>query len=676
MNPVSYLKKVGPRRATQLEKLGITSAHDLLWHIPRDYRQYATDLRAAHEGEHLLVSGTIINLEMPLKPPLRATLRTAQGDVGLVWFGAQRKYIQNTFAVDTTLCVEGEVRFFQGRPTIAHPHETSPSGGGIVPLYPLTEGITQRLLQEIFQANWPRLRSEIDEILPPALVAKYHLPSLAESFERIHFPKADDLEKLRNGTSRYHKRLIFQEFFLHLLGRHLAGAAQLHRPGIALARTTTAEAITFAHSTLGFTLTEGQHAAIDDILDDLAAPRPMNRLLQGDVGSGKTAVAILAAWAALRSGVQVAVMAPTEILAQQLWRHLSEALEPEYCVALLCGSLRKKTKETLQNSIAEGIVHVVVGTHALVQEGVAFQRLGLAIIDEQHRFGVEQRTTLMHHTPGINQLSMSATPIPRTLALTLYADMQLSTITTLPAGRQPIKTILIEGSSDKRMIELVRQQLASGAQGYVVTPLIDESEKIDLQNAVATHTHLSQMLPEFSVELLHGKMSAELKENIMQRFMRHETALLVSTTVIEVGVNNPNATVMVIYHPERFGLSQLHQLRGRVGRGAQASMCLLYAPQKLAEPARERIAVLLQSQDGFEIAQRDLELRGPGEMLGVRQSGVPAFRVAHLGRDRKALEFAHQEVRELMARDSGLTLTEHRGLHTYFTTGKLVERIH
>lgn len=673
---VSYLKKVGPRRAALLSKLGVETISDLLWHLPRDYQQYVRRLAQASEGDQVLLHGTIVSCTVPFKPPYKAVLLTDEGEVDLTWFSGARTYIQATFAPGESLTIEGQLRFFRQRPGITHPKvATATADSDIMPLYPLTENLSQKMLQDIFTENRAAILDATEEVLPPELVQRYHLPGLRESLAALHYPSSQELAALKTGLSRYHKRLIFEEIFLHELGRALVSYAQRQRFGIAIdiSVDTMADELT---RRLGFTLTEGQQAVVQEIQQDLAASQPMNRLLQGDVGSGKTAVALYAMVGVTTKGYQALLLAPTEVLAQQHYTLFARILDGLCQVELLCGSLSKKQKDQRRAAIHEGAADIIIGTHALLQEGISFHRLGLSVIDEQHRFGVEQRAVFARNNPGVNQLYMSATPIPRTLALTMYADMALSSLKTLPVGRQPVQTLFLGSARQKQLHQEIEQVLQQGLQVYIVAPLIEESEKVDLENASRIYEQYRVQLAPYGVDLLHGRMGAEAKQQVMERFGRGETQVLVSTTVIEVGVDYPRASLMVIYHPERFGLSQLHQLRGRVGRGSHPGRCIFFAPGQIGRESRERLQVLVDSTDGFYIAQKDLEIRGPGQLFGMRQWGVPSFLVADPIRDVKAWEFARDEVRAILARDPALNAREHARLREYYIQRNVLNIIH
>jgi ATP-dependent DNA helicase RecG len=540
-------------------------------------------------------------------------------------------------------------------------NETDPTLSAIhvgrkVPVYRKLLDFRPKRLREIFHQVLAQLNDgSIAETLPRDLIVRQRLISRASAIRTVHFPAEDTpLTEYEQSRSPAHLRLIFEEFFWLALGLALKRGERLKEEKGAAIKVSkeVREAIA---AVLPFRLTGAQRRAVVDIFNDMQSDAPMNRLLQGDVGSGKTAVALVAMMAAMENGYQTALMVPTEILAEQHARNIKRLLaKTPYRVELLTGSQRVAEKRRLYEALANGDVAACVGTHALIQQAVAFRNLGLIVIDEQHRFGVMQRAELRARGFNPDVLVMTATPIPRSLAMTVYGDLDVSVIDQLPPGRTPIKTSL--GGEDKRdeLYEWVRKKMKAGRQVFVVYPLVDESEKLDLKDATRMYEQLrDQIFPEFSVGLLHGKMKAPDKEAIMRRFVAGQIQLLVSTTVIEVGVDVPNATVMIIEHAERFGLSQLHQLRGRVGRGGRQSYCVLLTGDKQTSVAEERLGIMKETNDGFRIAEKDLELRGPGELMGTRQAGLPEFRVGNLVRDIKILEQAKREAEFYLNKRAG-----------------------
>jgi ATP-dependent DNA helicase RecG len=522
--------------------------------------------------------------------------------------------------------------------------------GRIVPVYERIGSLATGHLRRLVLDALERLPEEVDDPLPEALRIRHGLPGRREALWGAHFPASEtSLDALNRFRTPAQLRLIFEELFLFQLGLALRRRARnAERKPRALQVDDRIRRSALA--VLPFRLTPGQKTALRTIVEDLCRPQPMNRLLQGDVGCGKTIVALLAALVAMENGLQVALMAPTELLAEQHYLSIAPLLSTSrFRVVLLTGGSGAKVRRETGSALERGDADLVIGTHALVQQNLRFRELGLVIIDEQHRFGVLQRATLRDKGALPDVLVMTATPIPRTLALTSYGDLDVSVIRDLPPGRQPIKTT-VEGEARRQSVyDFVRGELAAGRQGYVVYPLIEDSEKLDLKAATAMAGTLASVFADYTVGLLHGRMKSDEREGVMRRFAAGDVHLLVATTVIEVGVDVPNATVMVVEHAERFGLAQLHQLRGRVGRGADQSHCRLLYEGRLTSTARARLAALARTTDGFEIAEHDLQLRGPGEMLGTRQSGLPTLRVAHLIRDHDVMETARQEAETILS---------------------------
>ena len=518
--------------------------------------------------------------------------------------------------------------------------------GRRVPVYRKLGEFRTKRLREIMHAVLSQLGdSAFIETLPSDLLARQHLINRADALRRIHFPVDDaSLADYERARSPAHMRLIFEEFFWVAFAISLRKSERQKEPKGALIEVNEGVRRHMAEI-LPFELTAAQERAVNRILDDMQSDVPMNRLLQGDVGSGKTIVALLAMLAAMENNYQAALMAPTEILAEQHARNIKRLLaRAPYRVELLIGSLRAAEKRRLQADIAAGEVNACIGTHALIQEAVQFQKLGLVVIDEQHRFGVLQRAALRERGFSPDVLVMTATPIPRSLAMTVYGELDVSVIDELPPGRTPIKTVVVGEDQRGGVYKGVEREVRAGRQAYVVYPLVEESEKMDLKDATRMYEHLrDRIFPHFQIGLLHGKMKAGEKEEVMRRFVAGEIQILVATTVVEVGVDVPNASVMVIEHAERFGLSQLHQLRGRVGRGAQQSFCVLMTSDRQTTVAQERLGIMAETNDGFRIAEKDLEIRGPGEVMGTRQSGVPTFRIGNLVRDIQLLEEARRE---------------------------------
>lgn len=518
--------------------------------------------------------------------------------------------------------------------------------GRCVPIYrKLGEFRTPRLRTIIYSVLAGLDDGSIPETLPEGLCSRFRLINRADAWRRIHFPSEDDsMAEYDKARSPAHMRLIFEEFFWVALALALRRGERIKEPKGAAINITDSTRASIA-SILPFTLTAAQSRVLEEIFTDMQSNAPMNRLLQGDVGSGKTIVAVQAMLVAMANGYQTALMVPTEILAEQHARYVKRLLaKTQYRVELLIGSLRASEKRRLQTDIVAGDVHAVIGTHALIQDAVAFQKLGLIVIDEQHRFGVMQRAQLRERGFHPDVLVMTATPIPRSLAMTAYGDLDVSVIDEMPPGRTPIKTVVVGEDRRVGVYKGVEREVRAGHQVYVVYPLVDESEKMDLKDATRMFEHLrDRVFPHFTIGLVHGRMKSADKEDAMGRFVSGEIQILVATTVVEVGVDVPNASLMVIEHAERFGLSQLHQLRGRVGRGAEQSFCVLLTSEKQTSDARERLGIMEETSDGFLIAEKDLELRGPGEIMGTRQSGLPNFRIGNLVRDIQILEKARHE---------------------------------
>ena len=663
--PVQFLKGVGPRRADALARIGVNSARDLLFHVPRRYEDASTVLRIAQAepGMDVTVIGEVTSKGvLPTRSGLRifqAVLRDETGMIECSWPG--QPFLDRTIQKGDILLVTGPVRFFHGRQVqpreyvvLGRAGEGAGQSGKVLPLYPATEGLSQKVIRGILDDNLDRLLPLVpaEDAVPPALVRSLSLPTLMQAIQLVHRPAS--LQDAERGR----RRLSFDElFFLQLMYARAQQRAQARRPGIAFARTD--RLIAPLYRTLPFELTAAQTRAIAAIFTDMTSPQRMNRLLQGDVGAGKTVVALFAMALAIESGYQAALMAPTEILAEQHARGLATLTQPlGLTVVLLTGSLGAAERRTAVEQIASGAAHIVVGTHALIQESVRFHDLGLAVIDEQHRFGVRQRLALAAQGDAPDVLVMSATPIPRSLALTLYGDLELTILDELPPHRQPVRTALRAEQGRDKVYEFVREQVAAGRQAFIVYPLVAESEKVDLRAATAEYERLSiDVFPELTLGLVHGQLPGEAKDAVMQRFASGDVHILVATSVIEVGIDVANATVMVIEHAERFGLSQLHQLRGRVGRGASQSYCIL-----IAAAETERLAILTSSADGFEIARADLQLRGMGDFFGARQHGLPEFRFFHPLRDEDLLGEARGMARELAADDPELRRPGHARL--------------
>jgi ATP-dependent DNA helicase RecG len=662
--PVTYLKGVGPARAEALRRLGITTAGDLLYHVPHRYEDASTitPIKSLEPGMHGTVVGTVISKGvLPTRKGLRifqAVLRDETGMIEVSWPG--QPFLDRTIGKGDVLLVSGNVRFFHGRQLQPREYvnlgdDEGAATGRVLSVYPATEGLSFKVIRSIIDAHLGALLPLVTEYLPPSVVKAAGVPAIGDALRMMHRPAS--LAEAMQGRAR----LAFEElFFVHLLHQRAKALAREPRAGI---RFVNKRKLTTAlREALPFQLTGAQVRAVREIVADMCSDRRMQRLLQGDVGSGKTIVALFAALLAIENSRQAAIMVPTELLAEQHAVSMSRLLAPLGIEpVLLTGSLPAKRRKEIAARLASDESLLVVGTHALVQEATAFSKLGFAAIDEQHRFGVEQRKALAAKGEAPDVLLMSATPIPRSLALTMYGDLDLSMLDERPPGRRPITTALRKESARGRVLQFVDRQLELGRQAYVVYPVIEESEKTDLKAATTMFETLAAgPFANRRVALLHGRIPSEERDDIMRRFRDGTVDLLVATTVIEVGIDVPNATVMLVEHPERFGLSQLHQLRGRVGRGAEESYCILLGD--VSPEAADRLQVFVQTEDGFEIAREDLRLRGMGDLFGERQSGVPTFRIADPFRDEALSERAREAAAAILERDAALERPDHAGL--------------
>ena len=678
--PIEYLKGVGPIRAELFKKeLRIFSYEDLLMHFPFRYIDKSNIHLISDINEdmpYIQFKGKIIKLEekgLRKSKRLIAHLRDSSGDIELIWFKSV-KWIKSSINLDKEYLVFGKPTFYSGKASLVHPEldildDESIDSRGLHGVYSTTEklinkGLNSRAISRLIKNLIPHLENNIDESLSQEILDKYKLPNKKEALTNIHLSK--DLKELE----RSQKRLKFEELFF----------LQLHLVKIKMIRNN--KYIGYSLSQLGdnfhnyyknhlkFELTNAQKRVIKEIRIDVKNNKQMNRLLQGDVGSGKTIVALLSMLMAIDNGFQACIMAPTEILAQQHFTTISKELEEmDINVNILTGSKKTKARRELLEELENGKIQLLIGTHALLEDKVKFHNLGFVVIDEQHRFGVAQRAKLWKKNkfpPHI--LVMTATPIPRTLSMTLYGDLDVSVIDELPPGRKVIKTLWRSDSSRLKIIRFMREQIKVGRQIYVVFPLIDESAKMDYKNLIEGYDSIVREfpLPEFQVSVVHGQMKSEDKEYEMNRFVEGVTDIMVATTVIEVGVNVPNASAMIIESAERFGLSQLHQLRGRVGRGSNQSYCILMSGNKLSNDAKTRLKTLVDTNDGFEIAEVDLKLRGPGDMMGTKQSGILDFKIADIIKDNKILLYARKEVDQLLLDDFELSKSENINIARFY----------
>ena len=663
-----FVKGVGPQRAGQLERKGLRTVEDALFFVPlrHEDRTQLTPLRALVPGQPATCSGVIVGVSPPppgrSRVPFTVMLRDASGYATASWFGW--RYLARVLKRGQRVVLHGRVGRYKGAMVIQQPdYEIVENGederlhtGRLVPVYSLTEGLPQRALRSLMWRLVDGFGPEVREVLPEGVRGRRGLVGLAQAVRDTHFPETD------GALAAARRRLAFDEGLLLQLGLAILRSRIARERGVAM--NPRGDLVARLRATLPWKLTAAQERVWEELRRDMATPYPMHRLLQGDVGSGKTVVAALGVLTAIEAGYQAAVMAPTEILAEQhfmTFRHLLEPLGVP--IALLTSSLKPRERAARRAALAAGDTACVVGTHALVQEGVEFRRLGLVVVDEQHRFGVEQRARLRSKGEHPDLLVMTATPIPRTLALTIYGDLDVSVLDELPPGRRPIVTVARAEGKRREIYKFLKEQVAAGRQIYVVYPLVEESEALDLRAATDMARHLAEeIFPDLTVGLLHGRLGFEDKDAIMRRFKAGDIHVLVATTVIEVGIDVPNASVMLVEHAERFGLSQLHQLRGRVGRGEWKSYCILLTSGRLGEEAQQRIDAMTATNDGFRIAEVDLELRGPGEFFGTRQSGLPEFRAAELLRDTSLLEEARREASGIVSRDPELADPAHRAL--------------
>ncbi len=665
-----YLKGVGPRRAELLAKRGIRTFEDLLGYLPFRYEDRIRFAKIreivpsqVYTVQAQVLSGSLVRYTRARGGMYHLLVRDDSGSLACKFFHGF--YLEGKFKAGQRIVLHGKAELDPNRPgrieMINPEYELLDSGeadstevGRIVPIYEAIGGVTSRVMRRIIYAALENLGGMLPDPLPGELLARHKFPSRGEAIQFVHFPpRTESVEALNSFRSQAHQRLIFEEFFFYQLSVAMRRKAAQQQPGIAFRVRVPAirEAI---KRVLPFKPTEAQKRALGEIAADLERPVPMNRLLQGDVGSGKTIVALEAATIVIENGCQVALMAPTEILAVQHYLAARKIFaRAGYRVELLISGMKPAEKRAALERVRSGAAQLVAGTHALLEPQVEFARLGLVIVDEQHRFGVLQRKELMQKAAAPDVLVMTATPIPRTLSLTLYGDLDISVIDQMPPGRVPIETRWSSEAHLPGVWEFLRREIASGHQAYLVYPVIEQSKSVESQRslkaAMVEYERLQKtVFPERKLGLLHGRMKSEEKEDVMDRFRRRELDLLVTTTVIEVGVDVPNATVMVIEHAERFGLSQLHQLRGRIGRGGEKGTCILIAPKTPGEDARARLETMVRTTNGFEIAETDLKLRGPGEFFGTRQHGELGFHIANPLRDFDLLELARREALSLV----------------------------
>ncbi|MBQ9267705.1 MAG: ATP-dependent DNA helicase RecG [Clostridia bacterium] len=660
---IQYVKGVGPSRVEALHRLGIYTLEDIITYFPREYedRSHLKKIVELSFGESAAFRGTVVSrmVETKIRPKMavyKLLVRDETGSILITWFN--QPYLKNVFKPGEDYIFFGKVNGTFGKlemqsPTFDPVGQTK-NTGKIIPLYPLTQGITQNVLRTIIENAVKLTNGELADPLPSTLRAKYGLCEINEAVQKIHFPsKLNDFEKARF-------RIAFEELLTLQLGLLLLKKKGNDSDnGISFTRDNGIQEMI---DSLPYQLTGAQARVLKDIEKDMESCKSMNRLVQGDVGSGKTVVAMLAMYKAVKNGYQAAMMAPTAILAKQHYENAKKMYEP---FGIRCGlftsELTKKQKETLLVQLKNKEIDIAIGTHALIEDNIEFANLGLVITDEQHRFGVRQRGILSSKGENVDTLVMTATPIPRTLAIILYGDLDISIIDELPPGRQKIDTYAVGKNMEERVNEFIRKELQKGRQAYIVCPLVEDSENMDLKSVMKRFEYYQEVFQEFNVGFLHGKMKPKDKDAIMTGFKDHKLDVIISTTVIEVGVDVPNATMMVIENAERFGLSQLHQLRGRVGRGKEKSYCILKYESN-SKVVKERMDIMQATNDGFVISEKDLELRGPGEFFGTRQHGIPEFKVANLFTDMNILKEAQEAANEILERDINLVSEENQGI--------------
>jgi ATP-dependent DNA helicase RecG len=675
--PVRFLKGVGPKMAERLARKDLATIEDLLYFLPRRYED-RRNLKPPGEvvaGRRETVIGTVVRSGLATRGyrhQFEVTLMDGGATMTARWIRGRFAYLHGIFRVGVTVILTGDVRATSSGLEMIHPDFETLDGDDekdrlpfrrIVPVYSETKGLPQKTIRRIMAGLVASHADDLASPIPASVCRRQRLMDMPEAVRRVHFPdqdeEVDDLNGLRSSARR---RLVFDELFFFQLGLALRYRDNVTEPGCPL--DAHGPMLQRFFEALPFRMTPAQEHVWSEIAQDLERPSPMNRLLQGDVGSGKTVIALAALVTACQSGYQAALMTPTEVLAAQHHRTLRRWLKPLGIEAeLLTGSLTARERQAAYGGMRGGKTPIVIGTQALIQASVSFHRLGLIVIDEQHRFGVLQRGSLRGKGRRPHVLVMTATPIPRTLAMTLYGDLDVSIVDGLPPGKKPIHTRILTEGQRSSAYRAIRHEVEQGRQAFIVYPLVEESEVLDLKDASRMADHLkAEVFPDCTVGLMHGRMTGTEKGDVMERFSRGEIQILVATSVIEVGIDVPRASLMVIEHDERFGLSQLHQLRGRVGRGGIASTCLLMVGKGATLTARRRLKIMAESNDGFRIAEEDLAIRGPGEFMGTRQSGIPDFRVAHLVRDMGILQAAKEEAFQVVSEDPTLTHPRHAEL--------------
>lgn len=661
-SPLQYLKGVGPKLAEIFRKRELVTVQDLLEFYPRTYedRRAIRNIASLQANELVSLKAQIISIQSfglgrgPRKVH-EVLLGDSSGRIKGRYFRVPYRGYFERFRPFQDVLVVGKVSEYRGRLEFHHPdiRDLDPEAevqDGILPVYVEIDGLSSVKIQRLILSALEQLNGEVPETLPPDVIREFQLLSRYEALQEIHNPKIDESQKFLDRKSRAQQRVIFEELFW--LELYLAAKKRGFKSESAARFWISQGQQEEILSKMPFPLTGAQRRTLEDIRRDLNSGSPMHRLVQGDVGSGKTLVAFLSAWIVQTGQGQSCLMAPTEILAEQHFKNATKILPLR--VELLTGKTKASERARILDGLSQGEVDLLIGTHALLEDPVKFRNLGLVVIDEQHRFGVQQRSLLKQKGFGVHFLVMTATPIPRTLAMTVYGDLDVSIIDEMPPGRSPIQTRVVFESKKKQALDFLGEQVAKGRQAYVVYPLIEESDKLELKNATDEFEKLKILFPQFQIELLHGRMKSEEKDEVMERFRRGETQILVSTTVIEVGVDVPNANLILVEHAERFGLSQLHQLRGRVGRGSHKSYCIFLLGYAIGEDARTRTEFLETTTDGFKVAEFDLEIRGPGEFLGTKQSGLSGFKMAHLVKDSALLYKARERAFSLLKEDPKL----------------------
>jgi len=676
--PIKVTKGIGPKIALLLEKKGLKTIEDMLYFIPRQYedRRAIKTISSLIIGRKETVVGEVTCSQMRYygkKKIFEVTIDDNHGIIKAKWFRGNQSYLKTTFTKGKRIILTGEVSAYFSELEMLHPdfevidkyHDSSDMlhFGRIVPIYSEAEGLHQKNIRRIMMEVVTRYSKYVLSPIPKDICLKRQFGNISDSITNVHFPGINEnIETFNALQSMFHKRLIYDELFFFELGM------ALRKKGNALERGNSfkrgGRLLVKFYKMLPFSLTKEQEKAIRDIEDDMVKPFPMNRLLQGDVGCGKTVVAMASMITACENGYQAVIMAPTEILAEQHHARIAQWAEKlELKVAIITGSRSLSEKRKMSNQIKSGDFNIIIGTHALIQDEVTFNKLGLVIIDEQHRFGVIQRATIRKKGQSPHVLVMTATPIPRTLAMTVYGDLDYSVINEMPPGRKPIRTKVFYEHQRNRVYEFVHKELAKGNQVFIVYPFVEESENLDLKDATRMAAVLQKdIFPEYRIGLIHGRTKGRDKDKIMLAFLEKKIQILVSTTIIEVGIDVPNASMMIIEHADRFGLSQLHQLRGRIGRGQASSYCILMADQGGTPDSKRRLRIMEDTNDGFRIAEEDLAIRGPGEFMGTRQSGVPDFRIANIVRDFRILYEAKEDANTVIEGDPHLKRPEHQAM--------------